>query len=255
MKKLFLIALALSMLHEVAAADSSCPSLVITGHPSYPPVAWGSDSEIVGAAPEMVANIARTLGVKEVTSRNFGSWEQAQAAAKNGEADIIFGIYKNDERMKWLDYVEPAFMMDPVSVVVRRGEGFAYAKWDDLKGRKGVTNTGESFGNKFDSFMASSLMVARTQGVEKAFEALMDKSAEYLIIGLYPGKIKAKQLGDAAKVEFLPQEIDSFGMYVAFSKKSKCNALKARFAESIKKEVAEGRIKPLLDAAQKRAEQ
>jgi hypothetical protein len=44
-------------------------------------------------------------------------------------------------------------------------------------------------------------------------------------------------------------------MYVAFSKKSKCNALKARFAESIKKEVAEGRVKPLLDAAQKRAEQ
>jgi len=56
-------------------------------------------------------------------------------------------------------------------------------------------------------------------------------------------------------VEFLPQEIDSFGMYVAFSKKSKCNALKARFAESIKREVVEGRVKPLLDAAQKRAEQ
>jgi polar amino acid transport system substrate-binding protein len=98
-------------------------------------------------------------------------------------------------------------------------------------------------------------MVARTQGAEKAFEALMDKSADYLIIGLYPGEIKAKQLGDADKVVFLPKEIDSFGMYVAFSKKSKCNALKVRFAESLKKEVAEGRVKPLLDAAQKRAEQ
>jgi polar amino acid transport system substrate-binding protein len=255
MKKLCLIVLALSMLHEPAAADSACPSLVITGHPSYPPVAWGSDGEIVGAAPEMVANIARTLGVKKVTSRNFGSWEKAQAAAKSGEADIIFGIYKNDERRMWLDYVDPAFMMDPVSVVVRKGEGFAYAKWDDLKGRKGVTNTGESYGNKFDSFMASSLMVARTQGVEKAFEALMDKSADYLIIGLYPGKIKAKQLGVAAKLEFLPEEIDSFGMYVAFSKKSKCNDLMVRFTESIRKEVAEGRVKSLLDAAQKRAEQ
>lgn len=255
MKKLFMMALALSMLHGSAAADSACPSLVITGHPSYPPVAWGSDGGIVGAAPEMVADIARTLGVKKVTSRNFGSWEKAQAAAKSGEADIIFGIYRNDERMKWLDFVEPVFMMDPVSVVVRRGEGFAYAKWDDLKGRKGVTNTGESFGNKFDTFMASSLMVTHTQGVEKAFEALMDESADYLIIGFYPGQIKAKQLGVAAKVEFLPEEIDSFGMYVAFSKKSKCNALKARFAESIRKEVAEGRVKPLLEAARKRAEQ
>jgi polar amino acid transport system substrate-binding protein len=255
MKIFLLLALALSMLHGSAAADPACPSLVITGHPSYPPVAWGSDGEIVGAAPEMVADIARTLGVGKVASRDFGSWEKAQAAAKDGKADIIFGIYKNDERMKGLDYVEPAFMMDPVSVVVRRGDRFAYAKWDDLNGRKGVTNTGESFGDKFDAFMASNLLVARTQGVEKAFEALMDKSADYLIIGFYPGKIKAKQLGYAAKVEFLPEEIDSFGMYVAFSKKSKCNALKERFAESIRKEVAEGRVKPRLEAAQKRAEQ
>jgi polar amino acid transport system substrate-binding protein len=254
MKNLFLMALALSMLNGAAAADSSCPSLVITGHPSYPPVAWGSGGEIVGAAPDMVADIARALGVGKVTSRNFGSWEKAQAAAKDGEADIIFGIYKNDERMKVLDYVEPAFMKDPVSVVVRRGDRFPYAKWDDLKGRKGVTNTGESFGNAFDAFMASSLMVKRSQGVEKAFEALMEKSADYLIIGFYPGKIKANQLGVAAKVEFLPEEIDSFGMYVAFSKKSKCNALKARFAESIRKEVAEGRVVPRLEAARMRAE-
>ena len=81
-------------------AASACASLVITGHPSYPPVAWGSGGEIVGAAPEMVADIARTLGVKEGGVRDFGSWDKAQTAAKDGRADIIFGIYKSDERMK-----------------------------------------------------------------------------------------------------------------------------------------------------------
>jgi len=45
---------------------------------------------------------------------------RGSGGSEEREADIIFGIYKNDERMKWLDYVEPAFMMDPVSVVVRR---------------------------------------------------------------------------------------------------------------------------------------
>ena len=53
--------------------------------------------------------------------------------------------------------------------------------------------------------MASSLTVTRAQGVEKAFEALMDKSAAYLIIGFYPGQIKAKQLGLPAMVEFLAE--------------------------------------------------
>jgi polar amino acid transport system substrate-binding protein len=153
-----------------------------------------------------------------------------------------------------LDYVEPPFMMDPVSVIVRRGEGFSYATWDDLKGRRGVTNAGESFGNAFDRFMASSLTVARAQGVDKAFDALLDKRADYLIIGLYPGRNKARKLGIAQQVTFLPKAIVSQPMYVGFSKKSKCNALKADFAKGLRQAVAAGRVQPLLEAAQKRAE-
>lgn len=254
-KKILASFAALLLLPVFAQAETTCSSLVITGHPVYMPVAWAADGKITGAAPELVSVIAGKLGVKTVTSKDYGSWEKAQAAARDGEADVIFGIYKNDERMKWLDYVEPAFMMDPVSVVVRKGEGFAYAKWDDLKGRKGVTSAGESFGSKFDGFIASRLTVTRAPGVDKAFEALVNKSADYLIIGLYPGRLAGKRLGVAAKVEFLPKEIDSFGMYIGFSKKSKCNALKTGFAESLRKELAGGRVKQLLDAAQKRAEQ
>lgn len=254
MKIKLLAPLAFLLLPALATAQSTCPALVITGHPTYMPVAWAADGTIAGAAPVLVTEIARKLGVKTVTSKDYGSWERAQAAVRDGEADVIFGIYKNDERAKWLDYLEPPFMMDPVSVVVRKGDGFAYAKWDDLKGHKGVTNAAESFGNKFDAFMAANLTVARAQGVDKAFDALLDKSADYLIIGLYPGRIEANKRGIATKVEFLGKEIDSFGMYVGFSKKSKCNDLKAAFAESLNKEVAGGRAKKLLEAAQKRVE-
>ncbi|MDP1645727.1 MAG: transporter substrate-binding domain-containing protein [Thiobacillus sp.] len=136
----------------------------------------------------MVASIAKQLGVRKVDSKDFGSWENAQGAARSGQADVIFGIYKNDERATYLNYIAPPFMLDPVVVVVRKGEGFAFRKWEDLKGRRGVTNAGESYGNRFDAFMTKELMVARAQGVEKAFEALLRKQADYMIIGLYPGK-------------------------------------------------------------------
>ena len=33
---------------------------------------------------------------------------------------MIFGIYYNDERATYLDYVQPAFMFDPVVVFVTR---------------------------------------------------------------------------------------------------------------------------------------
>lgn len=245
---------ALLLLPALVAAQSACPVLVITGHPTYMPVAWAADGKIAGAASELVTGIAKKSGVTTVASKDYGSWESAQAAVARGEADVIFGIYKNDERMTWLDYVEPAFMMDPVSVVVRKGDGFVYALWDDLKGRKGVTNAGESFGTAFDGFMAKNLTVARAQGVDKAFAALLNKSADYLIIGLYPGSLEARRLGIGSKVEFLSKEIDSFGMYVGFSKKSKCNELKAAFAEGLKQEVADGRVKVLLDAARRQLE-
>ncbi len=81
-----------------ARTEQACAALVITGHPSYPPVAWAAQGKIVGAAPELVRAIAAKLGVREVVSKDYGSWEGAQAAARNGEADVIFGIYKNDER-------------------------------------------------------------------------------------------------------------------------------------------------------------
>ncbi len=242
------------MLPVIASAETSCRSLVITGHPAYMPVAWADKGRIVGAAPELVSAIARKLGVEKVTSKDYGSWEKAQAAVRDGDADVIFGIYKNDERMKWLDFVEPAFMTDPVSIVVRKGEGFTFANWEDLKGRKGVTNEGESFGNRFDSFMASSLMVKRAVSVDKAFEALADGSADYLIIALYPDRILARKLGLATKVEFLAKEVDSFGMYVGFSKKSKCNALKTAFADNLRKEVEAGHFAFMLDAARKKVE-
>jgi polar amino acid transport system substrate-binding protein len=234
-------------------AQTACATLTITGHPSYPPVAWAAQGRIVGAAPALVSAIATKLGIKQVVSKDFGSWEGAQDAARKGEADVIFGIYKNDERAVYLDYVEPPFMTDPVAVVVRKGAGFDYAEWSDLKGRKGVTNAGESYGDKFDAFMGSELTVARAAGVDKTFAALLGGQADYMIIGLYPGRVEARRLGIVDKIEFLPKELVSAPMYVAFSKRSKCGALRAGFGAEIKAAVDGGKVRGLLEAADKKA--
>ncbi len=233
-----------------ALAQTACASLVVTGHPSYPPVAWAAGDRIVGAAPELVRRIARRLGVKDVVSKDFGTWEDAQAAARSGEADVIFGIYKTDARALYLDYVEPPFMPDPVAIVVRKGADFAYGQWSDLKGRKGVTNVGESYGDAFDAFMAKELTVARADGVDKAFAALLAEEADYMIIGRYPGSDEAKQLGIAGKVTFLPKALLSSAMYVAFSKKSACSAaLLTGFAVEMAAAVELGTVERLLNAA------
>jgi polar amino acid transport system substrate-binding protein len=231
--------------------DPACAVLVITGHPSYQPVAWAAQGKIVGAAPKLVSGIAADLGVKDVASNDFGSWEGAQAAVRDGRADVIYGIYKNDARAAYLDYVEPPFMMDPSSIVVRKGAGFDFAEWSDLKGRKGVTNAGESYGDAFDAFMANELTVARTAGVDKAFAALLDGQADYMIVGLFPGRDEVRKLGLVDRVEFLPKELVSAAMYVAFSKQSKCGALRTGFSAGIRTAVDGGAMRQLLEAADK----
>lgn len=249
---LAVVAVAMLAAPSGAMAQAACTALTITGHPSYPPVAWANKGAIIGAAPALVRNIATQLGVKTVTSKDFGSWEAAQAATRDGKADVIFGIYKNDQRAAYLDYVEPPFMADPVAVAVRKDGGFALGEWSDLKNRKGITNTGESYGDKLDAYIKSDLTVARAAGVDKAFAALMGGQADYLIIGLYPGRDEARRLGLTDKVVFLPKELVSAGMYVAFSKKSKCGALRQGFAVAIKAAADGGAVEKMLEAADKK---
>ncbi len=230
-------------------APETCTTHVITGHPSYPPVAWASGGKIAGAAPELLTRVARAVGVQQVESRDFGSWEKAQAAAKSGEADVIFGIYRNEDRTTWLDYVEPAFMIDPVSIVVRKGESFPFTRRFDLEGRKGVTNVGESYGTELDAYMKQALEVSRAPGVDAVLGELVEGKADYAIIGFYPGRDVVRRLGLVSKVGFLPTPFVSADMFVAFSKKSRCASLRSAFAAALRKEIEAGKVEGMLEAA------
>ncbi|HEY7445801.1 MAG TPA: transporter substrate-binding domain-containing protein, partial [Vicinamibacterales bacterium] len=125
---------ALTLAGHAAFAADECSKIVATGHPQYPAIAYKDGDSIAGAAPMLVEAIAKNLKVP-LESKYMGSWADAQAAARDGKADMIFGIYYNDERAKYLDYVQPAFMYDEVVIFVAKGKGFAYKDENDLIGK------------------------------------------------------------------------------------------------------------------------
>ena len=252
MKKLLFIFIYCFATCNYAYSSEPCDTLIITGHPAYPPVAWALGNQIIGASPKMVEQIAKELKVKKVSSVNFGTREKAQEAIKEGRADVIFGIYQDQTRKTYMHYIEPPYMLDPVSIVIRKGEALPFTQWSDLQNKKGVTNLGESYGTQFDAYMKEKLTVARSDGVDKAFAQLLNKQADYLIIGRYPGKMEAQKLNILAKIEFLPKNVLTADMFVAFSKKSKCYAsLEAGFSKAIAKTVKTGEVDVLLEAANK----
>lgn len=239
---------ALALTSTAAFAAGDCAKITATGHPQYPVIAFKEGDAIAGAAPMLVEAIAKQLNIP-LQSKSMGSWADAQAAARDGKADMIFGIYHNDERAQYLDYVQPAFMFDDVAVFVAKGKAFPFEGQDDLIGKKGVTNEGESYGNAFDAFMKDKLDVARTNGIDEAFNVLLSGKADYLIAGYYPGLAEAAKAGVKDEVEVLDQALLTAEMFVAFSKKSPCAAMADKFGQAITEMTTDGRFDTMLTDA------
>jgi polar amino acid transport system substrate-binding protein len=239
---------ALVLSGNASLAADQCAKITATGHPQYPVIAFKEGDSIAGAAPMLVEAIAKQLKVP-LTSRYMGSWEDAQQAARDGKADMIFGIYYNDERATYLDYVQPAFMYDDVAIFVVKGKEFPFTGQNDLIGKNGVTNQGESYGDDFDAFMKDKLDVARTNGIGEAFKDLLAGKADYLIAGYYPGFAEAARAGIKDKIVALDQAVVTAEMFVAFSKKSPCRALAEGFGRGINQMTTDGSFDKMLTEA------
>ena len=252
MKRCFclIVFVALTLTGNAALAADECTKITATGHRYYPVVAYRDGDKIVGAAPTLVETIAKQINVP-LESKYMGTWEEAQDAARDGKADMIFGLYYNDERATYLDYVQPAFTFDDVAIFVLKGKEFPFTDKNDLIGKEGVTNQGESFGNEFDAFMKEKLNVARANGIDGAFKDLLDGKADYLIAGYYPGLAEAAREGVEDKVGPLKQALLSQEMFVAFSKKSPCKSLAAKFGQGITELTTNDSYDKILVEAQK----
>jgi len=242
----------LAVLTSIPGADSAradaCSNLTITGHSDYPPIGYKDGEHIAGAGATLVQRIADELKIP-VQSEYTGSWEKAVAAARDGKVDIIVGIYLNDERATYLSYVRPAFTVDTDVVIVPKGKAFPFRGREDLVGKRGVTNAGESYGSEFDGFMAQKLTVARSNGVDQAFKDLLSGKADYMIVGQYPGLNIAAQMGVTNQIELLKPPLLKSDMFIAFSKKSPCLGLTEAFGRRVGIMRASGAIETIMQAA------
>jgi polar amino acid transport system substrate-binding protein len=243
-----LITFMLAAMPAPGHAEDACKSIVMTGHPDYPIIAYRDGDAIAGAAPMLVEEIGKQLGVP-VESKYMGNWQAAQDAVRSGKADMIVGVYYNQDRAAFLDYVQPAFIYDQTVVFAAKDKPFTYKSSDDLIGKKGLANEGESFGDKFDSFMKEKLDVKRVDGLDDALEDLVEGKADYVIAGYYPGTAEAGREGIGKRIVALSPVIINAEMFVAFSKKSPCAGLAAKFGDGITKLTTDGSFSAMMQKA------
>lgn len=224
--------------------EASEKTYVVSGHPEWPPIMWKDGEMIVGAGTDLVEKIAGDLGIK-IESKYDGLWDEVQAKAKSGEADMLVAAYKTAERETYMDYSNE-YTIDPISLFVKKGKSFKYDKWDDLVGKKGIATVGDSYGQEFDDFIKSKLNVTRVNTVDEAFAALENGTADYFIYAFYSGEkaISDKNLKD--KVEILPKNVAEEKFYITISKKSDLAKYLPQINDLIEKYKSDGTIDLLI---------
>lgn len=212
----FLTSAFLMLLISTTALAAETP-LIASGNPNLPPISWERNDVLTGVGVQLAEDILTELGVAH-TVKPMGNWQQVQEKAQKGTVDLIVSAYPNSERRQYLEYSVP-YLKSPVIIVVKKGTTFPFTGWEDLIGKKGAANLGESFGEKFDGYIKENLRVTHIT-YEQAFEKLSLGDVDYLIIDLFPAIIYSKLLQAEDKVTFLEKPVTVQHFHMCFSKKS-----------------------------------
>ncbi len=233
----FTLAIFLFPTHAVQAAASG--PLVISGHPEAPPVMWEKKGMLTGIGPQLITRILEQEQVS-YQLRPEGSWVEVQDKVRTGEVDILAGAYKNSQRQEYMEFSVP-YLKSPVVIVVKKDNKFPFSSWNDLIGKKGVSNVGESYGEKFDAFIKEKLNVTYAP-YERAFTMLAEEAADYLVIDLYPSVVYAKLLRVEDKIAYLDNPVTLQQWHITISKKSPALDLLPKINERIGQMVEQGAI-------------
>ena len=220
-------------------------TLILSGHPDYPPFEWEQNDEIIGACADLIKLIFKDSGIN-VDSRYVGNWKRVQENAKYGDIDMIAGLYINEERKLYMDFTSFPYTEDLQVIWVYKGKKFPFKTWDDLIGKVGTAPLGESFGEKFDQFIKEKLDIERVPELIHNFRKLKAGRVNYFPYGLYSAEIKAVKEGYRDDIEYLATPLIINKVYAAFSKKSKFKKYMPKLEQGLKKYIADGTVEKLI---------
>lgn len=216
-KKFFSNGVALATLLLLTASCFGAEKVIVSGNMYSAPVMWEKSKQIVGIGPELIKKIFTELNI-EYTLEDLGKWDEVQELARGGSVDVIVSAYQNKDRLTYLDFTEPYFPQ-PVVLVVPVETKFKFDTWNDLKNKKGATHFGESYGQKFDTFMEHHLDIKRAK-MKRCFDLLDLGMVDYIVIDFFQGLNYIHMLRRVDSVKIVKQPITVEHISIAISKTS-----------------------------------
>jgi ABC-type amino acid transport substrate-binding protein len=201
LQRLFAV-LALSIFSASIVAEE----VLIFGDEDYRPVIYrNAEGQPAGILPEVLEAFAKASGTP--IKLKLYPWKRAYVSAEKGLGGVI-GVSKTSERMKVFDFSEPIYD-DNISVVVLKGQVFAFDTLSDLQGRKIGVQSGASYGTDVDAAIAAGeLTVEADQSHTSRLKKLLHGRIDAAFIG--NGELGLKMLLESD--EELARNADKFVM-------------------------------------------
>lgn len=216
-KNIFLGGVILTAILLSATLSFAEHKIIVSGNMYSAPVMWEKSKHIVGVGPELIKKIFTEMGL-DYRLENMGPWDEVQELARNGSIDVIVSAYQNDDRRTYLQFTE-SYFPQPVVLIVPMESRLTFETWNDLIGKKGVTQIGESFGQQFDTFMAQKLDVNRAK-MKRNFDLLETGMADYIVIDFFKGINYMQMLRRMKSVQIVKQPLTVEHISIAIAKDS-----------------------------------
>jgi ABC-type amino acid transport substrate-binding protein len=204
-----------------AVPDGREKLITVTSFPDYFPFAEiqnpaSRDMQLVTVFDSALKLLSKQRAYA-VSNTAYGDYQEAVNAVRQGQTDIILGIYTMSKLYSGLEYIYPAALNNPIHVVLRRGEGTRVKSEADLKNLKGVYVRSEYFSDymlkNFDSYNLSSLA-----SPDEAYEQLLTGKIDYIIGSYYFNYAYAVRHGLQAYLDFSKQALWNMPLFIGVSK-------------------------------------
>ncbi len=224
----------------------SCTTLRVNGSDGWEPIAYRENStgELHGLGLDVLRQVAARLNVA-VHVQNSVPWPRLFHLLDVGGLDVLLGVYHTEDRAAKYTYTS-AFFQEEIRVFVHKERSFAYARLQDLIGKRGMRPLGGSYGTEFDQFDEQYLTIEQYSDAKKSFGLLAAGRIQYILLANYDGLRTAEKLGFHQEITPLPTPVTELPVYFLLSRASPCVHLLDDINRRLADLIASGQIAPLL---------
>lgn len=224
--------------------SAGCASLSVNGADGWYPYFARQNPNKLGIMGDIVSHAADRAKL-EISLQPSIPWKRILFNLRYGNLDVIAGALKTQQRKKQFQFSQPVHFAE-LRVFVRKDRSFDYEDISDLKDRTGGKVRGMSLGQEADDYAFNHLVIDDVPSPKSLFQMVASGRLDFGIFYWSTGIQEIERNGLTHIIEALPSAVSKEGLYIAYSKNSRCQDKITRLNNEIEKMNQDGSIEAII---------